>query len=174
VSARLDHRIVAILSLTLAGIIVAGPPAEAAARRLLANYLDWYAYTEKDGRGTVCYVEADPRKERGRYRRRGDAYIQVIHQPQSGHEDVAVIAGYKYKRRSRVTVKIGPRRFRLKPAGDTAWSKRGVHSRRVVRAMRKGRRMVIRGVSSRGTLTVDTYSLIGFSDALKAARRSCR
>jgi hypothetical protein len=158
----------------LAGSVIASPDAEAAARRMLANYLDWHAYTEKDRRGKVCYVEADPRRERGRYKRRGDAYIQVIHNPESGREDVAVIAGYKYKRRTKVTVKIGPRRFRLKPAGDTAWTERRKSSRRLVRAMRKGKRMVVRGISSRGTLTVDTYSLIGFTDALKAARRSCR
>jgi len=164
----------AISSLTIAGLVMTGPPAEAAARKLLASYVDWSAYTEKDDRGKICYVEADPRKERGRYKRRGDAYVQVIFQPRSGHQDVAVIAGYRYKRRSRVSVKIGPRRFRLEPSGDTAWSRRGNHSQRVVRAMRKGRRMVVRGYSSRGTLTVDTYSLIGFTDALKAARRSCR
>lgn len=141
---------------------------------MLANYLDWHAYAEKDRRGRVCYVEADPRRERGRYKRRGDSYLQVIHNPGSGGEHVAIIAGYKYKRRSRVTVKIGPRRFHLKPSGDTAWTDRRKNSQRLVRAMRKGKRMVVRGVSHRGTLTVDTYSLIGFTDALKAARRSCQ
>jgi hypothetical protein len=164
----------ALFSLIFAGIVTAGPSAQAGARRLLANYLDWYAYAEKDDRGKVCYVEADPRKERGRYKRRGDSYIQVIYQPRTGRQDVAIIAGYKYKRRSRVTVRIGPRRFRLKPSGDTAWTNRKRSSRRLVRAMRKGKRMVIRGVSHRGTRTIDTYSLIGFTDALKAARRSCR
>jgi Invasion associated locus B (IalB) protein len=148
--------------------------AEAASRTLLASYVDWYAFTEKDGGRKVCYVEADPRRERGRYRRRGDVYIQVIHSPATGREDVAVIAGYTYKQRSKVTVKIGPRRFRLVPDGDTAWTPRHVASKHLVRAMRKGRRMVVRGISSRGTLTTDTYSLVGFTDALRAARRSCR
>lgn len=154
--------------------MLAGSPAAAAARKLVASYLDWNAFAETDRGRKVCYVEADPRRERGRYRRRGDAYIQVIHRPRSGREDVAVIAGYKYKRRSKVTVKIGPRRFRLVPDGDTAWTRRKTNTRRIVRAMRKGRRMEVRGRSSRGTLTTDTYSLIGFTDALKAARRSCR
>jgi len=171
---RRDSRCGFFLLFILAGTVIAGSYAEAASRRMLANYVDWYAYAEKDRRGKICYVEADPRKERGRYKRRGDAYIQVIYNPKSGREDVAVIAGYKYKRRSRVRVKIGPRRFRLRPSGDTAWTDRRKNPQRLVRAMRKGKRMVIRGVSSRGTLTVDTYSLIGFTDALRAARRSCR
>jgi hypothetical protein len=171
---RRDCRFGTLLIFTLAGIQIAGADAEAAARRMLANYVDWHAYSEKDQRGKVCYVEADPRRERGRYKRRGDSYIQVIYNPKSGRQDVAIIAGYTYKRRSKVTVKIGPRRFRLKPQGDTAWTERRKNTRRLVRAMRKGRRMVIRGYSNRGTLTVDTYSLIGFTDALKAARRSCR
>jgi len=174
VPVRRDNRYCSFLLLTLAATMIASSYADAASRRMLAKYVDWYAYAEKDRRGKVCYVEADPRKERGRYKRRGDAYIQVIHNPKSGREDVAVIAGYKYKRRSRVRVKIGPRRFRLRPSGDTAWTDRRKNPQRLVRAMRKGRRMVIRGVSSRGTLTIDTYSLIGFTDALKAARRSCR
>lgn len=153
--------------------MLGGTSAEAAARRLLAHYVDWYAFTEKDRGRKICYIEADPRRERGRYKRRGDSYIQVIFRARKGRPDIAVIAGYKYKRRSRVTVKIGPRRFRLVPNGDTAWSRRDTSAKRLVRAMRKGRRMVIRGRSNRGTLTTDTYSLIGFTDALKAARRSC-
>ena len=43
----------------------------------------------------------------------------------------------------------------------------------MVRAMRVGKKLVIRGISSRGTKTTDTFSLKGFTKAYAAMNRSC-
>ncbi|MGZ8996253.1 MAG: invasion associated locus B family protein [Rhodospirillales bacterium] len=40
-------------------------------------------------------------------------------------------------------------------------------------AMRAGRQMVVKGTSTRGTLTTDTYSLNGFSTALQSIDKAC-
>ena len=39
--------------------------------------------------------------------------------------------------------------------------------------MKRGRKMVVKGKSSRGTATTDTYSLTGFSAAYKAIGEAC-
>jgi hypothetical protein len=43
----------------------------------------------------------------------------------------------------------------------------------MVAAMRAGAQAVVTGVSSRGTTTIDTFSLMGFTAALDAARAAC-
>ncbi len=43
----------------------------------------------------------------------------------------------------------------------------------MVQAMRRGRKMVVRGLSTRGTKTVDTYQLAGFTAAHKAIGKAC-
>ena len=44
----------------------------------------------------------------------------------------------------------------------------------VVDAMIRGARLVVKGTSSRGTKTTDTYSLKGFSAAFKAIGKACK
>ena len=44
----------------------------------------------------------------------------------------------------------------------------------IVAAMKRGSRMIVDGVSSRGTKTKDTYSLTGFTSAYKAISNKCK
>ena len=46
--------------------------------------------------------------------------------------------------------------------------------RAVQQAMRSGAKMIVTGVSSRGTKTIDTYSLSGISAAHKAIGTACK
>ena len=41
-------------------------------------------------------------------------------------------------------------------------------------AMKGGKAMVVKGTSSRGTLTTDTYSLAGFTAAYAAIGKACK
>ena len=43
----------------------------------------------------------------------------------------------------------------------------------MVNAMAKGSKMVVKGTSSRGTPTTDTYSLMGFMAARRAITQAC-
>ena len=45
--------------------------------------------------------------------------------------------------------------------------------KKLVNAMKRGERMIVDGVSSRGTATKDTYSLKGFMRAYKAISAKC-
>ena len=48
--------------------------------------------------------------------------------------------------------------FSLFSQGDTAWSSN--QDKNIINAMIKGREMIIKGYSFKGTLTTDTYTLI--------------
>ena len=39
--------------------------------------------------------------------------------------------------------------------------------------MKSGKQLIVRGTSSRGTATTDTYSLAGFTAALAASDKAC-
>ena len=43
-----------------------------------------------------------------------------------------------------------------------------------MRNMRAGANMIVRGKSWRGTNTKDTYSLLGFTAALRAINKACK
>ena len=88
--------------------------------------------------------------------------------------EVGFTAGYTYKESSDAVVEIDGKKFTLFTHKDSAWASDAKSDKALVQAMMKGKRMIIRGTSVRGTKTVDTYSLIGFTRAYKAIGKACK
>ena len=86
---------------------------------------------------------------------------------------ISVEAGYTYKQGSDVTVLIGGATFTLYTDGGYAWADDAKTDRALIENMKRGRSMVIKGISSRGTITTDTYSLVGFTAAYGAIGKAC-
>lgn len=142
--------------------------------RILGVYGDWTAQTDGSGTSKVCYIGSAPKKAEGKYTKRGDTYVLVTHRPADNVVgEVSVTAGYTYKDGKDVSVDIDGRKFSLFTRGGNAWAPDAAADRVLVTAMKAGQTMVIRGTSSRGTLTTDTYSLSGFTAAYKAIDAAC-
>ena len=150
--------------------------AQAAAPQVLGEYGDWIAYYYQDRGGIVCYMASTPKKDEGKYTKRGDIYTVITHRPAEKSYDVVNInAGYTYKPTSKVVVKIGNKNYtRLFIDGDKAWAIDEAADKELVTAMKRGERMIITGTSNKGTNTKDTYSLKGFSQAYIAISRKCK
>lgn len=163
----------------LAGVLFAVclPFAALAAEKSLGEFKDWQAYTLPEGGKTVCVVWGKPQKLEGKYKKRGDVRIFIAHRAWAKPKRVnetSFEAGYGFKSGSAATVSIDGKKFDLFTNGDTAWNRAPKDDAAMVRAMRVGKQMVVRGVSSRGTKTVDTYSLFGFTAAHNAINRACK
>ena len=123
-----------------------------------------------------------PKKAEGKYTRRGEIFALVSHRP-AGRQFgiVSFEMGYPFAPGEALSVSIdGGRAIRI-PADDSGsaedesimWHKSPEVNATLVKAMRSGLRMVATGRSKRGTKTVDTYSLRGFSAAYRAISRAC-
>ena len=137
----------------------------------------WVAFKFGPNKDQVCYVTSIPIKEAGKYKKRGQSYIMVSHRPSDKPPTLNVFehnAGYIYKKGSEVTVEIGSQKFRLYTNADRAWAKDSKTDENLVRSMIKGNNMVLRGTSNRGTKTVDTYSLSGFTATFRASAKACK
>ncbi|WP_199899689.1 invasion associated locus B family protein [Sneathiella glossodoripedis] len=156
--------------LTISGAVNAAGPDP----RSLGTFKDWNAYTWVEGGQKVCYMLSRPTKSLPTNVRRGDIYMMVTYRPKSrSKEEVSHITGYTYKNKSVVDVTIDKRKFKLATDNDVAWVPEGESDAKLIKAMRGGSRMIVKGTSSRGTLTTDTYSLQGFTAAHKQIRKSC-
>jgi hypothetical protein len=58
--------------------------------------------------------------------------------------------------------------------GDGLWIKNAAEEERMVEAMRKAADVVVKGVSAKGTESIDTFSLKGLSQALDKVTQDCR
>jgi invasion protein IalB len=139
----------------------------------LGIFADWSAFRDTSGPQPVCYIGSLPKKMVGTYNQRGNTYIQVTHRPADKSFDVvSVTAGYAYQPKSQVEVEVDGKDFALFASGGLAWADDKTDVR-LVEAMRRGRQLIVRGTSARGTVTTDTYSLAGFTGAYNAIAKAC-
>lgn len=142
--------------------------------RALGTFKDWQAYTWLEGGKKVCYMLSRPNKSLPQNVKRGDIYLMVTYRPKSrSKEEVSHVTGYTYKNKSTVDIVVGKRKFKLATDGDVAWVPEGDSDAKLISAMRRGSKLIVKGRSSRGTLTTDSYSLQGFTAAHKQIRKSC-
>jgi hypothetical protein len=160
--------------LAVAAVAVSGIAAAADKQTFLGQSGDWYAYRLVENGQRTCYMVSKPKRMRGKYKKRGDVVVFVTHRPKENERDVVNFqSGYPHKKKSTVSVKIGDKKFSLFTSNDTAWARDPAADKTMVAAMVKGSTMVVNGTSVRGTKTVDTYSLRGFSKSYKRISRAC-
>ena len=156
-------------------LIAAAAPVHAQDSASIGNFGDWEAYKESEGGKAVCYIGSQPKKAKGKYKKRGETYVLVTHRPAEKSLDVISIkAGYTYQSGSEVDVVIGETTFRMFTDVGHAFAYDSKTDGTIVKAMIRGARMTVKGTSSRGTQTTDTYSLKGFTAAYKAINKACK
>lgn len=164
--------LLALVALLLATPAVAQSPDTSGEE--LGVFRDWKAYRFAHDGQRICFIYAEPTSTEPTNVRRGDIYMQVTHRPDTGIEDeVSYTTGYPFREESDAVVRIGQLRLGLFTQGENAWARTPDEDGRLVRAMIRGAQMEVRGTSARGTETVDTYSLSGFTAAYEEASRAC-
>ena len=137
----------------------------------------WGAYRYDNDSSRICFVSSVPTKSKGKYdpKNRGDIRVFVSHGPGKAERDVVqVIAGYRYKPQSDVSLTIDGKSFKLFTIEDRAYSESEEDDLRIIKLMKRGSRMTIVGISSRGTKTTDTYSLSGFTKTKAVIDKTCK
>lgn len=160
--------IVVFLAATIS-VIAAEPKA------LLKNPGVWGAFILKEGKGRACYLAGQPKESRPTGVNRGPIWLLVTHRPYKKIKgEISVSVGYPLKANSSVQIQIRHEKFKLYTFEETAWVQDAATEAKLVTAMRKGRKMLVKGTSKRGTNTTDTYSLNGFTRAHMAINRACK
>lgn len=164
------------LGITLLATILFSTTTQAASPQVLGEYGNWTAYHYRDGRGSVCYMMSKPVKDEGKYSKRGDIYAVVTHRPSDKTFDVVNFdSGYTFKNGAPYSVKIGHNTVTsFFTEGQKAWTLDEKTDKQMVALMKAGERMIVNGVSYKGTKTKDTYSLKGFTGAYKAISAKCK
>ena len=87
---------------------------------------------------------------------------------------VSLRAGYTFKKASAVKILIRKSTFKLFTTKEWAFAENAKLDKKLITAMKRGVTLTVKGISSRGTKTTDTYSLKGFTAAYKAINKACR
>jgi len=144
---------------------------------LLGQYGEWGAYTASPGGKKVCFAIAKPASSTTEPpgRPRNPSYMFISSRPaEKVSNEVSIIIGYPFKPNSDATAEVGSTSFALYTQQDGAWIKNAAEESHMVDAMRAGQSAVVKGVSAKGTKSVDTFSLKGLAQALDRTDQECR
>jgi Invasion associated locus B (IalB) protein len=140
---------------------------------LVGEFNDWAAYSYTTPTGPVCYIVSQPKKSEPEGTKRDPVFFLVTHRPGDNvRNEVNTIIGYAFKKESTATLTIDGDDFNLFTKGDGAWS--DSKDSTIVSAMKKGKKMEVKGTSWRGTSTVDSYSLSGVKQAMDKIDQHCK
>jgi hypothetical protein len=164
---------------------VAAKPAAAAAASvtggveptLIGQFGTWGAYTATPNGKKVCFALAKPSssKTNPANRPRDPAYAFVSTRPaEKVTNEVSIMIGYTLKPGSESTLEVGGGTYAMYTQGDGLWIKNAAEEERMVEAMRKSADVVVKGVSAKGTETIDTFSMKGLAQALDRLAQDCR
>ena len=144
---------------------------------LIGQFGTWGAYSAAPNGKKVCFALAKPSSSKTNppNRPRDPAYAFVSTRPaEKVNNEVSVMIGYALKPGSESSVEVGGAAFAMYSQGDGLWIKNAAEEERMVEAMRKSADLVVKGMSSKGTETTDTFSLKGLAQALDKIAQDCR
>jgi len=172
-------------------------PPTAAKPVLIGTYGDWSVFQSQAGKNRICYTLAQPKDRQPADIKRDAAYAFISERPAEGvRNEVSFIMGFdvaiaqaagdakdaKDKKKDKKkeaeadvtpTAAIGDALFDLLPKGADLWVKNAAKESELIAEMRKGSKLVVKAASKKGNVTSDTYSLVGFGQAIERALKDC-
>ena len=151
--------------------------AQESSNRVAAN-TDWSVFVEDNP--NECWGVSAP-KETVNSRdgntvevRRGDILLFVFYRPGASVQgQVAFTGGYPFASGSTASLDISGTTFELFTEGEWAWPATPQDDAKIVAAMKRGSGASVTARSGRGTVTKDSFSLLGFTAAVEEAARRC-
>lgn len=140
----------------------------------VSQHKDWTVFTYTEGGKKTCFAVTQPAESLPKGVKRGEIFFSVTHsQTDKTLNAVSISMGYPLQPNSTPTISIGGKTYSMFAQSETAWPAGDNVQKALVVAMKRGQKMVIKGTSSRGTNTTDTYSLAGITAAIGAAKTDC-
>lgn len=149
----------------------------------VAAVTDWSVFVETDPE-TVCWGVSSPKESvntdaegRPKAVKRSDILLFITFKKGGpATPEVSFVGGYPFAGGSKVTMDIAGTVFELFTDDndpEAAWAGDSQEDAKIIAAMKSGASAVLKGNSSRGTRTADTFSLLGFTAAMEEAQKRC-
>lgn len=144
----------------------------------VATKTDWSVFTEDNPK--ECWGVSSP-KESVNTRdgqavsvKRSDILLFITFRPGQSGGEISFTGGYPFAKDSKVNVDIGGKNFDLFTDGEWAWTSGPDQDAEMMAALKAGAEAKLTARSGKGTQTVDTFSLKGFTAAMDEAASRCK
>lgn len=141
---------------------------------MIGSSESWSAWKVAEGQSSVCYVYADAGSKNPSHLDHGRVSLFVRRlRKGKNRTEASLQVGYDFAPKA-IRVSVDGRSFTMIPRKSYAWLRRTEREAEFVRALEKGRIVVVEAVSRRGNGTTYRFALKGFTAAMKKARQGCR
>ena len=140
----------------------------------IGKFKDWETIVIKNNSKLVCFAQSKPVLQSPKSYKR-EARLFVSFRPNEKIlNEISITAGYKFNNQNSITAKSGKFKYKFDIAQENfAWMADNKIEKKMINTMKKGSRIMVSGYNQEGSQTIDHYSLLGFTKAYKAAKKSC-
>ena len=140
----------------------------------IGKFKDWESFVLSQDGNKTCFAQSIPVVRAPKKLKRDSSRLFVSFRPAENiKNEVSVTNGYKFKLKTPVTAKSGKKSYDLFSKGRFAWVVDAEDEAKLIVVMKKASRLMIIGNSDKGNETTDHYSMMGFTKAYSAAKKSC-
>ena len=140
----------------------------------IGKFKDWETIVLKNDSELVCFAQSKPVLQSPKSYKR-EARLFVSFRPNEKIlNEISITSGYKFNNQNSITAKSGKFKYKFDIAQENfAWMADNKMEKKMINTMKKGSRIMVSGYNQEGSHTIDHYSLLGFTKAYKAAKKSC-
>ena len=140
----------------------------------VGKFKDWESFVLLQDGNKTCFAQSIPVVRAPKKLKREPSRLFVSFRPAENiKNEISVTNGYEFKLKAPVTAKSGKRAYDLFSKGRYAWVADNNDEAKLILTMKKASRLMIIGNSDKGAQTTDHYSMMGFTKAYSAAKKSC-
>ena len=140
----------------------------------IGKFKDWETMVIKNDTQFVCFAQSKPVLQSPKKNKR-EARLFVSFRPNKKIlDEISITAGYEFNKKNSITARSGKNKYKFDISQETfAWMVDDKEEKKMIKAMKRGSRIMITGYNQEGSQTIDHYSLLGFTKAYGAAKKSC-
>ena len=140
----------------------------------LGKFKDWESFVLAQDGNKTCFAQSIPVVRAPKKSKREASRLFVSFRPAENiKNEVSVTNGYEFKLKTPVAAKSGKKTYDLFSKDRFAWVVDKKDEIKLISTMKKASRLMIVGSAEKGTQTTDHYSMMGFTKAYNAAKKSC-
>ena len=140
----------------------------------VGKFKDWETIILNNNNEVICFAQTKPILQSPKSKKR-EARLFVSFRPSDKISDeISTTSGYEFNNQNSILATSGKSKYKFDiTQDDFAWIASNKIEKKMIKTMKRGSRIMITGYNKSGSQTIDHYSLLGFTKAYNAAKKSC-
>jgi len=140
----------------------------------VGKFKDWQVIMITDESNKVCFAQSKPVLQSPKKSDREARLFVTFRPAEKITDEVSTTSGYEYNSQNSIIASSGKSKYKFDIAQDNfAWISSNKIEKRIIKRMKKASRIMVTAYNKSGSQTIDHYSLMGFTKAYNAAKKSC-